>query len=319
MPRRISPIRHGKAEARGENRRPGFAIEGVAFAAPRPAPGLHVVATPIGNLADVTLNALRLLAGADAVICEDSRVSAKLLAHFGISTPLIAYHEHNAQKVRPRLMARLAAGEALALISDAGTPLVSDPGFRLVREAVAAGLPVTAAPGPAAPINALVLSGLPSDRFFFEGFLPPRQAARRKRLMVLAEIPATLLIFESPRRLAAALADMADVLGPRRAAVAREMTKRFEEVRRETLDVLAARYQGEPPKGEIVIVVAPPAQAPAASAEDLDVLLLSLLAELSLRDAVAEAVAQTGLDRRQVYARALELKGQATEDGADGA
>lgn len=314
MPRRISPAGKGKAGARQEDHARSFAIEGAGFAAPRPAAGLHVVATPIGNLGDITLNALRLLAGADAVICEDSRVSAKLLAHYGIDTPLVSYHEHNAQKVRPRLMARLAAGEALALISDAGTPLVSDPGFRLVREAVEAEYAVTAAPGPAAPINALVLSALPSDRFFFEGFLPSRQTARRKRLAALAGIPATLLVFESPRRLAASLADMAEVLGPRQAAIAREMTKRFEEVRRDSLDVLAGQYQGAPPKGEIVIAIAPPGGEPGASAEDLDALLRSLLGEMSLRDAVAGAVEQTGFERKKVYARALALKG-----GRDGA
>ncbi|HXK53348.1 MAG TPA: 16S rRNA (cytidine(1402)-2'-O)-methyltransferase [Hyphomicrobiales bacterium] len=307
MPRRISRAAGAGASSQGQQRQRGYSVAGAIIEVPQADAGLHVVATPIGNLGDITLRALRILAGADAVICEDSRVSARLLAHYGISTPLVTYHDHNAEKVRPRLMARLAAGDALALITDAGTPLVSDPGYRLVQETIASGIALTAAPGPAAPVNALVLSGLPSDRFFFEGFLPPRQAARRKRLAALAAIPATLLFFESPRRLGACLADMAEVLGPRGAAVAREMTKRFEELRRGELPVLAAHYEGAAPRGEIVIAVAPPLEGAGEGAGDLDEMLTALLADMSLRDAVAEAVARSGLDRKSVYARALEL------------
>ena len=188
MPRRISRAAGAGASSQGQQRQRGYSVAGAIIEVPQADAGLHVVATPIGNLGDITLRALRILAGADAVICEDSRVSARLLAHYGISTPLVTYHDHNAEKVRPRLMARLAAGDALALITDAGTPLVSDPGYRLVQETIASGIALTAAPGPAAPVNALVLSGLPSDRFFFEGFLPPRQAARRKRLAALVRI-----------------------------------------------------------------------------------------------------------------------------------
>ena len=229
------------------------------------APGLHVVATPIGNLRDITLRALGTLAAADAVVAEDTRVSRNLLAHYGIATPLVAYHEHNAAAMRPVLLARLQKGERLALISDAGTPLVSDPGFKLVARSGGAGLPVTSAPGPSAVLAALVVAGLPTDRFFFEGFLPAKSGARRARIAELASIPGTLVLFESPRRLAETLADLAAVLGPRQAAVARELTKHFESVRRGALDRLAADYERDgPPKGEIVLLVAPPGEdAPA--------------------------------------------------------
>ena len=218
-----------------------------------------MVATPIGNLGDVTLRALSILAAADAVLAEDTRVSRTLLARYGIETPLSPYHEHNAAEARPRALRRIAEGQALALISDAGTPLVSDPGFKLVAEAVAAGFAVTAAPGASAALAALCVAGLPTDRFFFEGFLPPRSAARRERINALAAVPATLVFYEAPSRLAEALADLAAELGPRPAAVARELTKLHEEVRRGTLDALAAEFAAaEPPRGEIVVVVGPP-------------------------------------------------------------
>ncbi|MGB6920630.1 MAG: 16S rRNA (cytidine(1402)-2'-O)-methyltransferase, partial [Methylovirgula sp.] len=186
------------------------------------APGLHVVATPIGNLADISLRALATLAAADAVVAEDTRVTKTLLAHYGIATPLAAYHEHNAEVMRPHLLARLAAGAALALVSDAGTPLISDPGYKLVAEALAQGLPVSSVPGASAVLTALVVAGLPTDRFFFEGFLPPKSTARRQRIAELSAIPGTLVFFESPRRVAETLADLAAVLGPRDAALARE-------------------------------------------------------------------------------------------------
>src|SRR5580698_266379 len=219
-------------------------------------PGLYVVATPIGNLADVTLRALAILAGADAILAEDTRVSRTLLARYGIERPLSAYHEHNAAEARPRALRRIAEGQTLALISDAGTPLISDPGYKLVAEAVALGLSVSAAPGPSAALAALCVAGLPTDRFFFEGFLPPKQSARRERVNALAAVPGTLVFYEAAGRLAETLADLAVELGPRPAAVARELTKLHEEVRRGALDKLAADYEASgAPKGEIVIVV----------------------------------------------------------------
>lgn len=219
------------------------------------APGLYVVATPIGNAADITLRALSVLREVDAIACEDSRVTAKLLARHDIRAKLMAYHEHNAARVRPQILARLAAGGRIALVSDAGTPLVSDPGYKLVRGCIEAGIPVVPLPGPSAPLAALVLSGLPSDRFLFAGFLPAKAAARRKIFSELAAVPATLLFFESAQRLSESLADMADVLGDRPAAVAREITKLFEECRRGSLAELAAHYRDAgPPKGEIVVV-----------------------------------------------------------------
>lgn len=274
------------------------------------APGLHVVATPIGNLRDITLRALATLAAADAVIAEDTRVSRNLLAHYGVTTPLVAYHEHNAAVMRPHLLARLNEGAALALISDAGTPLISDPGYKLVAEALAAGVSVTSVPGPSAVLAALVVAGLPTDRFFFEGFLPPKSAARRARLNELAAVPGTLVFFESPRRLAEMLADLAAELGDRDAAVARELTKLYETIRRGTLSELAARFAAEaPPKGEIVVLVGPPAAAAPLAEEQLDPLLAKALETLSVKDAAAAVSAQTGAPRRQVYARALMLSG----------
>ena len=284
------------------------------------APGRHVVATPIGNLRDITLRALGTLAAADAVIAEDTRVSRNLLAHYGVSTPLVAYHEHNAEMMRPILLARLRQGERLALISDAGTPLVSDPGFKLVGEALAAGIPVTSAPGPSAVLAALVVAGLPTDRFFFEGFLPAKSGARRSRIAELASIPGTLVLFESPRRLAETLADLVAVLGPRQAAVARELTKHYESVRRGALDSLAADYEREgPPKGEIVLLVAPPGEdAPALDGPALDEKIRAAMAKFSLKDAASVVSAETGQPRRKVYARALELSGGGRDGGHTG-
>jgi 16S rRNA (cytidine1402-2'-O)-methyltransferase len=274
------------------------------------APGLHVVATPIGNLRDITLRALATLAAADAVIAEDTRVTRNLLAHYGVSTPLVAYHEHNAAVVRPHLMARLAGGAALALVSDAGTPLVSDPGFRLVLEALEAGVAVTSVPGPSAVLAALVVAGLPTDRFYFEGFLPPKSAARRARINELAAIPSTLVFFESPRRLAEMLADLAVELGPRQGVVARELTKLYETTRRGPLDQLAAEFAGEaPPKGEIVVLVGPPLEAAPVDDNEIDKRLDAALETLSVKDAAAAVSAETGAPRRRVYARALTLVG----------
>ncbi len=286
-----------------------FTAFGLAAEGARLAPGLHIVATPIGNLGDISLRALATLAGADLILAEDTRVTKVLLAHYGISTPLSAYHEHNAELVRPRIMAKLAAGGKLALVSDAGTPLVSDPGYRLVEDAVAAGISISAIPGASAVLAALVLAALPTDRFFFEGFLPPRTAARRARLTELAQVPGTLVFFESPRRVAEMLADASAVLGKRPAAVARELTKMYENVRRGLLPELAASYIGEDaPRGEIVVLIGPPELAEAGLVGDLvDEKLRVALAHKSLKEAVADVTAETGQPRRKVYARALEI------------
>ena len=270
--------------------------------------GLHIVSTPIGNLADITLRALDILAASDVIACEDTRVTGKLLKAHGIATPMTPYHEHNAARARPRLIERLKNGEIVALVSAAGTPLISDPGYRLVREASAAGVEVTAAPGPSAPLAALVLSGLPSDRFLFAGFLPPRRAARRTALGALARIDATLVMLEAPRRLAAALADMAEILGPREAAVARELTKLHEEVRRDSLASLAAQYAAEgPPKGEAVVIVGPPTESAGEDVANMDALLRKALRTMRVGDAAAAVAGATGRPRRDIYARALEL------------
>lgn len=273
------------------------------------APGLHIVATPIGNLKDISFRALSTLAAADAVLAEDTRTSKTLLAHYGIATPLLPYHEHNAAQMRPKIIERLRKGGKLALISDAGTPLVSDPGYKLVAELVAEGLPVTGIPGPSAVLAALVLAGLPTDRFFFEGFLPPKSAARKARLTELSTIPGTLVFFESPRRLAAMLGDAATVLGERLGAVARELTKYYENVRRGPLSELAAHYgEAEEARGEIVVIIGPPdAAALAPSGAALDEALRAALEKLSLKEAVAQVTAASGQPRRLVYARALEL------------
>ena len=273
--------------------------------------GLYVVATPIGNASDISLRALRVLAGAHVVACEDTRTTGKLLAIHGIKARLTAYHDHNAERARPALLARLGRGEAVALVSDAGTPLISDPGYKLVGEARDAGFTVTPVPGASSPIAALSIAGLPTDRFMFAGFLPNRGGPRRRAIAELALIPATLVLLESPRRLAACLDDLAAGLGSRQAAVTRELTKRFEEVRRGALDDLAAHYNASgPPKGEIVLVIAPPETAEDVDLDPpaIDALLRRALETLSLRDAAASVVAATGLPRRQLYNRALELK-----------
>ena len=274
------------------------------------APGLYVVATPIGNAADITGRALDVLAAADVVACEDTRVTGKLLAMHGVRAKLTPYHEHNAARARPALLDRMARGQAVALVADAGTPLVSDPGYKLVVESAAAGRSVVAVPGATAPIAALTVSALPTDRFLFAGFLPPRRVGRRKALAELAAVKATLVLLESPRRLAASLADMADVLGARPAAVARELTKRFEEVRRGSLAELARHYRASgAPKGEIVVVVGPPLAA-VGGEKEVDARLRAALERQSVRDAAATVAAATGVSRRQIYARALALAGQ---------
>ncbi len=281
---------------------------GSAIEAPRAEAGLYLVATPIGNLGDISLRALELLAAADVIACEDTRVTRKLTERYGIATPLMAYHEHNAGEARPKIIAKLDEGQVVALVSDAGTPLISDPGYKLVRATVEAGHPVTALPGASAVMGALNVAGLPTDRFFFEGFLPPKHVGRQKRIAELSAIPATLVLFESGPRLGDALADLAQGLGPRAAAVCRELTKLHEEVRRDDLSALAQHYAGDAEtRGEIVIVIAPPAEEQ-MSAGDLDALLRSALARVSVKDAVGEVALATGRSRREVYQRALELE-----------
>lgn len=275
------------------------------------ASGLYLVATPIGNLGDVSARARAVLAAVDTVLCEDTRHSGRLLQALQLKTRLQPYHEHNAARVRPKLIEALTNGASLALISDAGMPAIADPGHKLVREAIEAGVMVTAVPGPSAVLMALAISGLPTDRFFFQGFLPAKASARRKVLAELAAIPATLVVFESPHRLAASLADAAAVLGPREAAIARELTKLHEEVRRGTLDELSAALAAEPtPKGEIVLVIGPPADTVEPQDDQtVDALLVEALADHPPSRAAAFVAERTGRPRRDLYRRALELKG----------
>jgi 16S rRNA (cytidine1402-2'-O)-methyltransferase len=275
------------------------------------APGLHVVATPLGNLGDITARAIAVLRAADLIACEDTRVTGRLLQALGLPKKrLVRYDDHAGDNAGSRLLDEVRAGAAVALVSDAGTPLIADPGYRLVRAAQEAGLPVRTVPGPSSLIAALSIAGLPTDRFLCSGFLPQRPGPRREALAELAPVPATLVIPEAPHRLAESLADMASVLGPREAVVARELTKLFEETRRGSLESLAAHYaDAGAPKGEIVIVIGPPAAAPAAedASAALDAQLTRALETESVRDAAAAVAAATGLPRRRVYARALEL------------
>ncbi len=288
-------------------------------AGPLPA-GLYLVATPIGNLADMSLRALAVLARADVIYCEDKRHSSKLLHHYAISNRLRAYHEHNAAHERERLLELVASGKSVALISDAGTPLISDPGFRLVREARKAGLDVTAIPGASAPVAALVSAGLPSDCFTFAGFLPPKQAARRKRLLQWTTQPTTLVFFESPKRLRASLADMADCLGERQGAVARELTKLHETIVSGPLRELADRFAAqETIRGEIVVLVGPPdPQVLGASEDELAHALTCELQRSSLRDAVQTICARFELPRSKVYNLAVTIKKQMSTGGESG-
>jgi 16S rRNA (cytidine1402-2'-O)-methyltransferase len=272
-------------------------------------PGLYIVATPIGNLGDLSPRAAATLANASVIACEDTRVTAKLLAHIGARVPMLPLHDHNEAQLHPQLVAR-AAAEAVALVSDAGTPLISDPGFKLVRAARAAGVNIVTIPGPCAAIAALTLSGLPTDRFLFAGFLPARAGARASAIAELAPVPASLVFYETGPRLAEALAALAAGLGDRPAAIGRELTKQFEECVTGTLAELAAHYAALPaPKGEIVITIGPPLPAPAADAAMLDAALTTAMAAQSLKSAVAAVAAQLGLPRSAVYARALALKG----------
>ena len=271
------------------------------------APGLYIVATPIGNLRDITLRALDVLNQADVVLAEDTRVTAKLLNAYRLSKKMERYDEHAAERARPKVLEALASGARVALVSDAGTPLVSDPGYRLVREALAQGSPVHPIPGPSAPLAALTLAGLPTDRFLFAGFPPSKSAARRTFLAELAPVRATLVFFEGGSRLAASLADMAQVFGPREAAVARELTKLHETCIRGALPDLAADPRLDAPKGEIVVLVGPGEEI-TATAEDADAALAEALTRLPPGEAAAEVSKALGLSRRDLYRRALELK-----------
>ena len=283
---------------------------GARTASPPCEPGLYVVATPIGNLRDITLRALDILGAVGRLYAEDTRVARKLLDAYGLSPRLAAYHEHNAEAAREEILAALAAGESVALISDAGTPLISDPGFKLTRATLEAGHRVFPIPGASSVLAGLVASGLPSDRFLFAGFLPSKQGARRAALAELASVDATLIVFESGPRLAESLADMAETLGARPAAIARELTKLFEEVRRDDLSGLAAHYaQAGAPKGEIVVVIGPPPEAD-VSDEALDAFLTGVIGQ-GVKTAAAEAAAKLGVSRKRAYARALALKDEA--------
>lgn len=271
------------------------------------SPGLYIVATPIGNLSDLSPRAAAILAQADAIAVEDSRVTAKLLHHIDVRRPMVPYHDHSADHVRPQLIARMA-NEAIALVSDAGTPLISDPGYKLVRDARAAGVPIVTIPGPCATIAALTLSGLPTDRFLFIGFLPPKEKARADAIAEVAGIRATLVFYVSGPQLARTLAALQEGLGDREAAVCREISKRFEETVTGSLGELAVRYTDQPPRGEIVLVVAPPGDAPPPAADDVDGLLRTALADLPIAKAAARVQQITGLPRRTLYARAMELR-----------
>lgn len=272
------------------------------------AAGLYVLATPIGNSRDISLRALDILKGCDVIAAEDTRVTSKLLAIHGVSKPLIAYNDHNAPEMRPRILARLAGGEAVVLVSDAGTPLVSDPGYKLVRAVVEAGANVVAIPGPSAVLAGLTLSGLPSDRFLFAGFLPSRQGERNTALEDLKGVRATLIFFESAQRLAESLSAMAAVLGDRPAAMTRELTKMHEEVRRGTLSELAAHYEkAGAPRGEVTLLVGPPGEVVTDNAK-IDAALSAALAFMPVKAAANMIADLTDGSRKQVYARALELK-----------
>ncbi|WFU47808.1 16S rRNA (cytidine(1402)-2'-O)-methyltransferase [Sinorhizobium terangae] len=298
------------AEAADRERQRGYRLHNMSIPARPLEPALYLVATPIGNLADITLRALETLAGADVLACEDTRVTRVLLDRYGIVNRPFAYHEHNADEAGPRLLSALGEGKSVALVSDAGTPLVSDPGYRLAQLAIEAGHRVVPIPGASAPLAALVGSGLPSDAFLFAGFLPVKDKARRDRLGELAAVPSTLLFFESPHRIAATLAAAADVLGTeRKAAVCRELTKAFEEFRRGTLGELRAFYaDGANVRGEIVLVVGPPEAKPVPKEADVDALLSALAQEMPMGKAATEAARRTGLPRKELYDRLLARK-----------
>jgi 16S rRNA (cytidine1402-2'-O)-methyltransferase len=308
---------YGSEDAEGSADRT-FSLGSHVLTAPKAAPGLHLVATPIGNLGDITLRALETLAGVDIIACEDTRITRRLTERYAISALLKPYHEHNAALARPKILERLAQGASIALVSDAGTPLISDPGFKLVREACAAGFQVTALPGPSSVLTALAVAALPTDRFFFEGFLPPKQTARRARLTELARIDATLVMFDSGNRVQDTLADLAGIMGNRDAAICREMTKLHEEIKRGPVSQLALAADTLETRGEFVLVIGPPAGTATMAADELDELLLNSLRHDSVKDAVAHAVELSGRPRREIYARALELSKRRDAENDDG-
>ena len=317
MRAKAASINRPEGTAEGGSRT--FSVAGHVLSAPKPAPGLYVVATPIGNLGDVTLRALETLAGVDIIACEDTRITRRLTERYGITAVLKPYHEHNAALARPKILERLAQGESIALVSDAGTPLISDPGFKLVREVSAAGHRVIALPGPSSVLNALSVAALPTDRFFFEGFLPPKQTARRARISELSRIDATLVLFESGTRVQDSLRDLAEAMGMRLAAICREMTKLHEEVRRAPVAELARSADTLETRGEFVLVIGPPAaDAQTMTKDAVDELLRSSLQRDSLKDAVAHAMELSGRPRREIYARALELAKEIPAKGEHG-
>jgi len=299
----------GETTESGATKR-GYLIRGVFFPAPALPPGLYVVATPIGNLADVTLRALDTLAAADLVACEDTRVTRRLLDRYGIQVKVTAYHEHSDKAAHRRLLNALAEGKAIALVSDAGTPLLSDPGAALVKDARDAGNDVVPIPGASSIVATLSAAGLPTDAFFFAGFLPTKSAARRKRIQALASIPATLVLFESPNRIGALLEDAAQILGARTATLCREVTKIHETFDRGTLLDLAARYRDASVKGEIVLLVAPGAEE-VLEEIDIDAALREALKTMGVKEAAQSVAAATGVSRRVLYQRALQLKSEA--------
>ncbi len=295
----------------------GYSLGTNFYRAPRLESGLYIVSTPIGNLRDITLRALETLAGADLIACEDTRMTSRLLQRYGLRVSMIPYHEHNAAKQRPRLLDALNEGKVIALVSDAGTPLISDPGYRLVGEVVERGHKVIPIPGASAMLAGLVGAGLPSDTLTFAGFLPQKSGQRLRRLSELSAIPSTLIFYESPHRIAAALEAMEEALGgSRRAAVARELTKRFETFERGTLSELAERFRDEKVKGEIVVLVAPPPAAVGVSAEEADDLLRAALVDMQASAAAKFVSKRTGVDRKTLYRRALEIKTEREDRGA---
>jgi 16S rRNA (cytidine1402-2'-O)-methyltransferase len=273
---------------------------------------LYLVATPIGNLMDITLRALHVLKDVDVIACEDKRVSSKFLNHYGISKPLLSYHDHNAAQVRPRLLDLLRQGKKVAYITDGGMPLISDPGFKLVRECQQEKLDYTVIPGPSAPLMALCLSGLSPERFFFCGFLPSKTDARKKALQEIKQIPATLVFFESPKRVVAFLKDALEILGDREGAVCREMTKMFEEVQKNSLSALITSYESHAPRGEVVVVIEGSSLESTMDEGELEVWLKKALETHSLKEAVDIVSKAFGLSKREVYQHALQLKSEKT-------